>query len=602
LPVLAITDYVLTGVGKAGLYVQFRDNVTPATTFTTVNPTDGNGQFNFVSSPPPPAEYSVYTSPLVGAGAFWTLYDPHFRIGYTRGDDAVLNSVTVKDSSISPYTPTAGVGGGDFATAVRMAGPGPWFDVTHPLYGAKGDGSTDDTAAIQAAINACAANTRSGTVFFPPGVYMISVPLTSSSKSIRFSGSGANAISTIRPTVGFVGAALLIVTTVGAVIEDLFFQPGTSTYTGNPACDGIRLVGANGVLIQRCNGMYLNGWFINAIPTAAPNNPFDLVFSDLYCHAGLAGIHVQGFLGGALNGTSVATQLDNIFVDAFGSDGFFFEDTHDIEGSNLYAVSGTASTGNCLHLKGDCQGVFIDGLDVGGGAGWTGTSILAEANSGAVLPQYNIIESGVTSAQGIGADLSWNNSTLEDFIIESSGTDGLRVTAGINNDFENIRITGSNTTAGTGYDLNVVSTGKLAFTRMWLMTGGAVTAPCKFLAGNQSEVRDSHAVGGQAIGSIFAGGLRPSYYRDFQPEIGTNIGSPGVPATTVPLPNTFNADAQVYITAGASTCAVAVGISGNTHTVFTIPSGGIATVMVNHNWVITLTYTSAPTWSWQRNT
>jgi Pectate lyase superfamily protein len=39
-------------------------------------------------------------------------------------------------------------------------------------FGARGDGSTNDTAAIQAAIN------RGGTVYFPPGLYIVSRPIT----------------------------------------------------------------------------------------------------------------------------------------------------------------------------------------------------------------------------------------------------------------------------------------------------------------------------------------------------------------------------------------------------------------------------------------
>ena len=45
----------------------------------------------------------------------------------------------------------------------NFAGPRPWIDVTASPYGAKGDGVTDDTAAIQAAINAACASTSSTT-------------------------------------------------------------------------------------------------------------------------------------------------------------------------------------------------------------------------------------------------------------------------------------------------------------------------------------------------------------------------------------------------------------------------------------------------------
>ena len=50
------------------------------------------------------------------------------------------------------------------------------FVVTDSPYNAAGNGSTDDTAAIQSAINACAA-AGGGQVYFPPGTYLISGPL-----------------------------------------------------------------------------------------------------------------------------------------------------------------------------------------------------------------------------------------------------------------------------------------------------------------------------------------------------------------------------------------------------------------------------------------
>src|SRR5581483_1509822 len=56
-------------------------------------------------------------------------------------------------------------------------------------YGAKGDGTTDDTTAIQNAINAAATNGR-GTVFFPSAHYLISSTLTVDHDSITLLGGG----------------------------------------------------------------------------------------------------------------------------------------------------------------------------------------------------------------------------------------------------------------------------------------------------------------------------------------------------------------------------------------------------------------------------
>jgi hypothetical protein len=58
-------------------------------------------------------------------------------------------------------------------------------DITDPKFGAKGDGVTDDTAAINAAIayggncgQNCLSSTTTGTfIYFPPGTYLISTPI-----------------------------------------------------------------------------------------------------------------------------------------------------------------------------------------------------------------------------------------------------------------------------------------------------------------------------------------------------------------------------------------------------------------------------------------
>lgn len=53
---------------------------------------------------------------------------------------------------------------------------GLFFNVKDPTYGALGDGSTDDTTKIQAALTAAAIN--GGIVFFPPGTYRITANLS----------------------------------------------------------------------------------------------------------------------------------------------------------------------------------------------------------------------------------------------------------------------------------------------------------------------------------------------------------------------------------------------------------------------------------------
>jgi hypothetical protein len=72
------------------------------------------------------------------------------------------------------------------------------FNVKSARFGAKGNGTTDDTTAIQNAITAAtgAADGAGGIVFFPPGIYIVNSALTITSR-VRLVGSG-DRISTIR--------------------------------------------------------------------------------------------------------------------------------------------------------------------------------------------------------------------------------------------------------------------------------------------------------------------------------------------------------------------------------------------------------------------
>jgi len=81
---------------------------------------------------------------------------------------------------------------GLLARGAEINGVTDWFSVKDPAYagGAKGDRSTDDTAAIQAAINA-AHTAGGGVVYFPAGLYRTTSALTWSATPnamIRFTG------------------------------------------------------------------------------------------------------------------------------------------------------------------------------------------------------------------------------------------------------------------------------------------------------------------------------------------------------------------------------------------------------------------------------
>lgn len=83
------------------------------------------------------------------------------------------------------------------ADDARFAGT-PWFDVTHSDYGATGDGVTDDTAAVAAALDACV-TAGGGVVYFPAGTYDLSTWASggdSFNAEIKIIGDGLNTILT----------------------------------------------------------------------------------------------------------------------------------------------------------------------------------------------------------------------------------------------------------------------------------------------------------------------------------------------------------------------------------------------------------------------
>lgn len=114
--------------------------------------------------------------PITPSGTTWLIQIPGYApyeiqvtdvsvpVGGWQSSALLVNT----PSGIGPFAPTLPsiiVNG-----SARIEGPDPWYDVTHPAFGAKGDGTTDDSAAIQAAINAAG---NWGTVFFPNGRYKI---------------------------------------------------------------------------------------------------------------------------------------------------------------------------------------------------------------------------------------------------------------------------------------------------------------------------------------------------------------------------------------------------------------------------------------------
>lgn len=149
--------------------------------------------------------------------------------------------------AIAPRGPRGATG----ATGPTYTGPGSAsINVKDAPYNAAGDNVTDDTAAIQAAYDACVA-AGGGTIYFPPGVYLLSSALRTSHPSapgvtfntqIALWGSGYIPISFVGPAPGSASSwHPTLAKATGAIIRSSATGSGTQPSAIGSATDASRI-------------------------------------------------------------------------------------------------------------------------------------------------------------------------------------------------------------------------------------------------------------------------------------------------------------------------------------------------------------------------
>lgn len=283
---------------------------------------------------------------------------------------------------------------GNRAVASLLAGiaGGLVYNVQNPAYGAAGDGVTDDTAAIQAAITAATATTGN-TVFFPAGVYVISAPLVVTSSGLTLLGSGPGATmggggagsgtfvpgtgsgitgvlmtgAVIAPSSTFaigsanLSACMLIDASAGPVarvtIEHLTFYGGNA---GTTTIHGIGAYGsATACKISNCNVFVFYGSSSNGIHFAEDGSSNDtdgcLVEKVICQFVGKNGFNLGPFGDGTIS---------NCHSQTVGGIGFFISNSSGYSGGS----GGNIRVHNC---RGDLSGTdgFFFNVTCGGYSG-----------------------------------------------------------------------------------------------------------------------------------------------------------------------------------------------------------------------------------------
>lgn len=246
---------------------------------------------------------------------------PTLPAGSVQGDD-LLPIVDVHDLS-NPGGTTKAVAVSSL-TGSLLGLMSRVFNVRDAPYGAVGNGTHDDTAAIQAAINAASANPNlsGGCVYFPPGVYKYTTALTTP-QLVSLLGD-APEVTELTP-VGCDGIHVSVSAGVGPV-----FIQGISLY-GTGVADGYTGISLPGdsVATDKTTGVQINGcritnfytgvsartWWYGAINDTTIYNCWNGVILQGLCvgieFTNLNCVLTSGITGGSGNSTGLLVDRFN---------------------------------------------------------------------------------------------------------------------------------------------------------------------------------------------------------------------------------------------------------------------------------------------------
>jgi hypothetical protein len=457
-------------------------------------------------------------------------------------------------------------------------------------YGAAGNGSTDDTGAIQSTISTASGG---GIVLLPSGTYKIVSPLVISNPNIILQGVGASSI--IQPSASFSGSAIvsIIAGANSCSVRDLQIAYAATTSSQNPDANGIEVTGATSALLTNLEMKYINGYAIESIATNAKNNAGCTVDHVHIWHC-TGGIHIQS--NGSVNNVG-QHYLSNIYPEIVDSeDALFLEDVNDILCANYNgAVAGGTSTGSMLHIRGASHSIYFSNVDLGCINAANAPIILIDSVSNDVPSEISIIGGIVqTGTAGIEIDAG-KLITICDLVIQKCVTYGLNITGSVSSTtIARNRFISNGTTAGSArYDAQSSTTGQVDFVDNIFLSA---------IGSGPNQVNFSMNVTAGYV-QVLNGGFWGSYHTSSSafnnlPAVVRNVhgynplgslATPAMPASGVNKANPFPVDCTVFIHGGIVT-AISIGgtTTGLTSGSFRVPVGQ----------TIAITYSSAPSWTW----
>src|SRR5512133_828439 len=363
-----------------------------------------------------------------GNSTVGTLTGTGNTVTYTAPSVAGSHSVAAKSQAdttkASSATVTISAGCAPAPTSSTVA------NVKDLAYGAKGDGVTDDTAAIQTAVNAVAGT--GGTVSVPDGTYMInaltSVLLKSNMTFSMSSGAVLKAITNSSSNYSILFAnGVNHVNIIGGTIQG---ERSTHTGTGGEWGFGVRITGSQQIVVEKvlAKDCWGDGFYVSASASITLCN----VTADHNRRQGLTITSVDGMV--VRNSTFKNTQ------------GTLPEDGIDIEPNagetvNNVLITGCTFTSNSgfgveigvpISYTGQAwiKGVVVDGNTVtGSGVNTLSTSPRAGIEASDIPSAGNKITNNYCANNGLGILLrnGSNGMTISGNTVTQNTTDGIQV-------------------------------------------------------------------------------------------------------------------------------------------------------------------------------
>jgi hypothetical protein len=406
----------------------------------------------------------------------------------TNVNISVTNDSANSRSNVTITATGSGNGGGTvdsanvsfqstLANSVVRTGLAKYSDIVSVKdFGAAGDGSTDDTNAIQYAINDVA-SAGGGTVYFPYGTYKITSALTFTGGKIKLLGTGKQASIIKQFTTN---AKILNITTNNNSAVSLGL-----TYNGTPTS------GASAIY---CSGFY--------------NYFDDLDVVNVY----------NGFEGDGTSVTSNSIYVDNCEVRNYANTGFYLHDQcFNWMVSNVFCVNDTNSYGTlgAIRFYNQSEGHSFTNIQVYQGAYCITTD--ATSNVMGSRPAYNKFSNSYFDSCTSGCSI--NNSVEFDFAncwFSNRPASGISIATA-----NGIRFTGggavNNQQNGVSVGANATKVSFVNFSARGNNTGGGsyygilFQANCSYFSVIGCAFGDTLSFGTQAAGLYIASGSSDYY-------------------------------------------------------------------------------------------